>query len=80
MHFDYIIVPGVQTGRDVQEVRAFLGKEGEKIHIVAKIDTVQAVQNFTTIIKSCDAVSILRNELAFEMDAEKLILAQKWMI
>lgn len=73
--FDYIVIPCVQTGRDIQEVRSFLGKSGEKVHIIAKIDTVQGVQNFATIIKAADGVVILRNELAFELEPEKLILA-----
>lgn len=73
--FDYIVIPCVQTGRDIQEVRQFLGKDGEKLHIIAKIDTVQGVQNFATIIKAADGVVILRNELAYELEPEKLILA-----
>ena len=54
--------------------------EKQKIQILAKIDTVDAVQNFNGIIKQADGVIILRNELAMELDAEKLMLAQKYMI
>lgn len=41
--FDYVIVPCVQTGKDIDEVRSTLGEEGAKIHIVAKICNIEAV-------------------------------------
>jgi len=56
-----------------------LGNEAKNIQIVAKIDTIEAVQNFAGIIKQADGVVILRNELMLELEAEKLVLAQKWM-
>lgn len=41
----------MQTGRDIQEVRLSLGAEGKNIQVAAKIDTIEAVQNFVGIIK-----------------------------
>lgn len=73
------MIPTIQTGRDIQEVRMSLGNEAKNIQIVAKIDTIEAVQNFAGIIKQADGVVILRNELMLELEAEKLVLAQKWM-
>lgn len=52
-----------------------LGNEAKNIQIVAKIDTIEAVQNFAGIIKQADGVVILRNELMLELEAEKLVLA-----
>jgi len=49
--FDYLVLPTVQTGRDIQEVRLSLGTEGKNIQVAAKIDTIEAVQNFAGIIK-----------------------------
>lgn len=77
--FDYVVVPEVLTGRDIAEVKQALGKDGEQIHVIAKIATVEAIQNFTAILKAADGVVILRNELAFDMEPEKLVIAQKWM-
>jgi pyruvate kinase len=73
------VIPTIQTGRDIQEVRMSLSNEAKNIQIVAKIDTIEAVQNFAGIIKQADGVVILRNELMLELEAEKLVLAQKWM-
>lgn len=74
------MIPAIQTGRDIQEIRLLLGPEAAQIKIIAKIDTLEAVQNFTSIVKQADGVVILRKELSFELEPEKLMVAQKWMI
>ena len=57
-----------------------LSKDGENIGIIAKVDNLEAVHQFATILKYADAVIVLRNELTFELQPEKLMLAQKWMV
>jgi pyruvate kinase len=49
--FDYVVIPAVQIGRDIQEVKLLLGPEAAQIQVIAKIDTLDAVQNFASIIK-----------------------------
>lgn len=73
--FDYIVIPTVQTGRDIQEVKLSLGADAKNIQVAAKIDTIEAVQNFVGILKQADAIVILRNELTLELEPEKLVLA-----
>ena len=73
--FDYIAVPSVLTSRDLQEVRIQLGAEAKNMQILAKIDSLEAVQNFVSILKQADGIIILRDELAMELDCEKLVLA-----
>jgi pyruvate kinase len=48
--------------------------------VLAKIDTVESLHNFEELIKSADGIIINRVEIALELPAEKLMLAQKWMI
>lgn len=50
------------------------------MQIIAKIDSLEAVQNFVSILKHADGIVILRDELAMELDCEKLVLAQRWMM
>lgn len=40
-----------------------LGAEASRIQIIAKIDTLDAVQNFAGIIKQADGIVIVRDEL-----------------
>jgi pyruvate kinase len=69
------VIPTVQTGRDIQEVKLSLGADAKNIQVAAKIDTIEAVQNFVGILKQADAIVILRNELTLELEPEKLVLA-----
>jgi len=49
------------------------------IKVVAKIDSLEGVQNYENILKQADGIVILRKEL-FELEPEKMMLAQKWMV
>lgn len=49
--FDFLVVPSVLAGRDIQEIKLALGADASNIQVIAKIDSLDAVQNFTGIIK-----------------------------
>ena len=38
------------------------------------------MHQFEGILKYADGVVVLRNELAYELPPEKLMIAQKWMV
>ena len=76
--FDYISVPGISSARDLQDIRMKF-RDDNKLGILAKIDNLEAVHQFNGVIKYAEGVILVRNELAFELPAEKLIVAQKWM-
>lgn len=61
-------------------VRELLGANGKDIKIVSKIDTLEGVQQYENILKHSDSCIFVRNELQWELAAEKLMLAQKWVI
>ena len=77
---DFVGVPNVTSVKDIQDVKNARGKDGTTIGVIAKIDNLEAVHQFTGILKHVEAVIVLRNELSFELMPEKLMLAQKWMI
>ena len=78
--FDYVSLPHVQTGKDIEDARMALGDAGSRIGILAQIDTSEAIHQFEGIVKHADGVVIVRDALAYEFSPEKLMLAQKWMI
>jgi pyruvate kinase len=57
-----------------------LGPAGAHVAVYAKIDTVEAIHNFEELVRSADGIIINRVELGLELAAEKLMLAQKWII
>lgn len=75
---DYIAIPYCVRKRDITTVREMIGNN--ETQLLAKIDTVEAIHNFEEIIKAADGIIINRVELGLEMYAEKLMIAQKWMI
>jgi pyruvate kinase len=75
---DFIAVPGIVSAKDLQEIRRQI-HDDSKVAILAKIDSLEGVHNFEVILKYADGVVIVRNELAFEFQPEKLMVAQKWM-
>ena len=74
-------IPYTVRKRDLTQVKEALGQAyGAHVQLLAKIDTVESIHNFEEIIKTADGVIINRVDLGLEMAAEKLMLAQKWMI
>ena len=64
---DFICVPNVTSVKDIQDARNARSNEGQNIGVIAKIDNLEAVHQFTGILKHVDGVIVLRNELAFEL-------------
>jgi pyruvate kinase len=47
---------------------------------LAKIDTINGIENFEDILNQADGMVLCRNELQWEIPSEKLMIAQKWAI
>ncbi|KAB0790686.1 hypothetical protein PPYR_14866 [Photinus pyralis] len=59
------------------EIRNVLGKRGEDVLIVSKIENHQGLRNIKEIISASDGVMIMRIILGLEVPPEKIFLAQK---
>ena len=57
-----------------------LGPYSKSISFVAKIDMEESLRKFEDIIKEADGAILVRNELQWEVSAEKLMTAEKWAI
>lgn len=67
---DFFAISFVRTGKDVAKLRAFLKKRRSSAHIIAKIETPQAVTNIDDIIASSDGIMIARGDLGSEVPFE----------
>lgn len=67
---DFIAVSFVRTGKDISELRTFLEKHKSKAHIIAKIETQQAVTNIDDIIHYSDGIMVARGDLGSEVPFE----------
>lgn len=79
--YDFIAASFVRTADDVLEIRKILEeKGGENIHIIAKIENMQGVQNMDEIIRVSDGVMVARGDMGVEIPLEDVPVIQKMMI
>ncbi len=67
---DFIAPSFVRTEEDIQELKAFLKKNKSAAHIIAKIETPQAVDNIDAIIEASDGIMVARGDLGSEVPFE----------
>ncbi|MDR1134092.1 MAG: pyruvate kinase [Synergistaceae bacterium] len=80
---DYIAVSFVRRSEDIMHVRRVVERHGgreKSVNVMAKIETVQGVQNIEDIIQVVDAVMVARGDLGVEMPAEMVPMVQKRII
>lgn len=77
---DFVALSFVRRKADIDELRAILNKAGSKAHIIAKIETPEAIDCIDDIITAADGIMIARGDLAIEIPAEEVPLTQKLII
>jgi pyruvate kinase len=77
---DFFALSFVRKADDIHELRAILKKAKSDAHIIAKIETPQALENLDAIIEAADGLMVARGDLAIEIPAEEVPMAQKEMI
>ena len=77
---DFVAMSFVRSVADVKELRRILKKAGSRAHIIAKIETTEAIENFDEIVQEVDGVMVARGDLAVEIGPEHVPLAQKRII
>jgi pyruvate kinase len=77
---DFVALSFVRNSSDIRELREILNKAGSKAHIIAKIETPEALDDIDAIINDSDAIMIARGDLAIEIPAEEVPLVQKLII
>ncbi len=78
---DFIAASFVQCAEDVQKIRWFLEEHGgSSIHIMAKIENREGVDNIDEIIKVADAVMVARGDMGVELPPEEVPIIQKRII
>ena len=76
--WEFVSASFIRTKKDVIEVRKSFGQS--KIHLIAKIEDQQGVDNIDEIIASSDGIMIARGDLGSELPLEKLPMIQKQLI
>jgi pyruvate kinase len=77
---DYVAVSFVRSAADIESARALVRSADGDARIVAKIETVEAVDNIDELIEASDAIMVARGDLAVEVGYAELTGLQKQII
>jgi len=79
--FDFIAVSFVRKAADILEIRKVLEKsKGQGIHLIAKIENREGVNNFDEILKVADGIMVARGDLGVEIPIQEVPTIQKSLI
>jgi len=79
--YDYIAASFVREAADINQIRKILEENGNKdIHIIAKIENNQGIQNIDEIIEAADGIMIARGDMGVEIPCEDVPVIQKMII
>lgn len=77
---DFMALSFVRQASDVIELKEILAKAKADIKVIAKIETVEAIENIDDIISEADGIMVARGDLAVEVPAEEVPILQKMII
>lgn len=78
---EFIAVSFVQSARDIEAVKRLLPKDRKKRpRIIAKIETLAAVENAESILEASDGLMVARGDLGFSVPMAEIPFIQKDLI
>lgn len=78
--FDFVAASFCRTEQDVLEVRNFIEENGGEMHIIAKIENQEGVDNIAAILAVADGVMVARGDMGVEIDFTEIPVIQKEII
>jgi len=70
----------VETGDDIQAVRAAAQAAGKRPFIIAKVERLNAIRRFDDILDATDGIMVARGDLGVEVPIEQMAVLQKRLI
>ena len=77
---DWIALSFVRHANDIIDLRNRIKASGKEIHIIAKIEKPEALDNIDGIIEQTDAIMVARGDLGVEIEMEEVPLVQKMIV
>lgn len=77
---EYLAVSFVSSAEDISNVKAILRQHNADIPVIAKIERVQAVNDFNDILSASDGIMVARGDLGVDIPLERVPLIQKEII
>jgi pyruvate kinase len=77
---EYIAHSFIRSKEGINQVRALPGVQSSGIHIIAKIESQQGLDNFAEILDVSDGIMVARGDLGVEIPLERVCSMQKRII
>ncbi len=77
---DFIALSFVRRRQDLEQARRLIRKLGGKQLLIAKVETVPAVESLESILAASDAIMVARGDLGVELPPERVPIEQKRII
>jgi len=77
---DYLALSFVRRADDLLILREHLRSKVSDIHLIAKIEKSQAIENIDSILDASDGLMIARGDLGVEMDVAQVPIIQKDLV
>ncbi len=77
---DFLALSFVRTAREIRQLKSFLESKSKAIHVVAKIEKAEAIENINEILAASDGIMVARGDLGVEIGNENVPLVQKRLI
>lgn len=77
---DFIAASFVRKPADVSEIQRILQDRGCDIHVIAKIEDREGLENIEDIIRVSQGIMVARGDLGVQLSTEQIPLAQKRII
>ncbi|HET6449883.1 MAG TPA: pyruvate kinase, partial [Spirochaetia bacterium] len=77
---DFVAASFVRKPEDILEIRQLLLAEGSRMHIIAKIEDREGLDNIDGIIRVSDGIMVARGDLGVQLPTEEMPLVQKRII
>jgi len=77
---DYLALSFVRKAEDLLMLRDYLRDKVSDIHLIAKIEKAEALQQIDAIIDASDGLMVARGDLGVEMDVAQVPLIQKDLV
>jgi pyruvate kinase len=78
---DFVAASFTRRAQNILDIRQFLGENnGQRVHIVAKIESREGLNNIDEIISVADAVMVARGDMGVEIPAEDVPIEQERIV
>ena len=77
---DFMAISFVQHAKDMKAAREIVGMYGGHVHLLAKIEKFDAVENIDAILEESDGIMVARGDLGIEIPYYEVPLTQQMLI